>query len=594
MAGGLINIVSYGSQDLYLTGTPEITHFKVVFRRHTNFSMESIELKFEDKVDFGLENKLVFPQIGDLIHKLYLKFVIPSITLNKQLTIAQRDTLVQAKYTAMNDAYINMIVILNYTNVNTEAYRQAYLQYLPESDNDKTNINNMINVIKQTYNGIVLNNSVILLNKDVSFINKTIQDFTTLITLKGFVYDSVGLNILANKVKQIIINDVSGNYTKDLFLQDILNKIDYNNNIVKYFENIYQNAYNEYNAIISEVYNYKFAWVKKLAHSLIEYIDLYIGGERIDRQYGEWVDIWYELAGYKDQEETYNKMIGNISELTTFNATTKPSKILYVPLNFWFNRYNGSAIPLVAMEYSKVSFNIKLRRIEDVCYMEDISGGDVSLLYELFQNAIQGRNGLEMTLYTDYIYLDSLERKKFAQSGHEYIIEQVQYNILNNININQISTRLDFSNTVKELIWICRRKSFVDNSTGKKECKWWNYGVNSDGTKNPINFANLEFNGYTRIEKYDGSFFNYLQPLYRHRNTPSDGVNVYSFCLNPEENQPSGTANFSRLNICNLTLYINDNMFINNSEPDLIDIYIFAPTINVLRIIGGYAACAFV
>ncbi len=79
MPGGIINIATYGSQDLFLTGTPEITYFKLVYRRHTNFALESVRLKFDDTVNFGKFSTLTFPKSGDLIHKMYLEVILPEV-----------------------------------------------------------------------------------------------------------------------------------------------------------------------------------------------------------------------------------------------------------------------------------------------------------------------------------------------------------------------------------------------------------------------------------------------------------------------------------------------------------------------------------
>ena len=124
MAGGLIQISTYGSQDLFLVGTPEITFFKIVYRRHTNFSSESIEITFADAVDFGEESTVIIPNIGDLIGKMYLKLTIPQIILKRKIDSAltlSRST----KLTEYNKALSDYYIVEDYMNVMLESYRKA-------------------------------------------------------------------------------------------------------------------------------------------------------------------------------------------------------------------------------------------------------------------------------------------------------------------------------------------------------------------------------------------------------------------------------------------------------------------------------------
>ena len=117
--------------------------------------------------------------------------------------------------------------------------------------------------------------------------------------------------------------------------------------------------------------NLMFAWVNRIGHVLLDEIEIRIGGHKIDRQYGDWLNIWYELSANRNMENIYFKMIGNVPELTKFDRTIKPKYKLLIPMQFWFNRYNGSSIPLVALEYHDVSYHVKFRNIQDVSYIEN-------------------------------------------------------------------------------------------------------------------------------------------------------------------------------------------------------------------------------
>ena len=150
------------------------------------------------------------------------------------------------------------------------------------------------------------------------------------------------------------------------------------------------------------------------------------------------------------------------------------------------------------------------------------------------------------TLLINYIYLDDKERKLFAQASHEYLFEQIQLiesriyaNLHNNIH-------LDMNHPIKELVWVIEKSKFMNfNFTNSLQ--------QSSGSS-PINESCLLLNGYERFSKQKSKYFNYLQPYVHHSRTPNTGIHVYSFCLNPEIHQPTGTCNFSRLDFPKLTL----------------------------------------
>jgi len=608
MTGGLIDIVTYGAQDLYLTGTPQITHFKVVYRRNTNFSMESIEVAFNDEVGFGKISHLEVPLVGDLIHKAYLKIDIPEINLPNQAKI---DFIMKnGQYTIGNLNTFNLQTVASFIALNTEAYRQAYTASLAENDTSisgmKTAINNVFNTasFRNLNNGLTVcvDRNVYNSRNDMrspfenptlkNINDDTINNFKKLISgLKdsngNLLFDVTTFSLL--DISEMTSDDTS----KSVFLKKIGCAIKNTNDIYIYFQQVVIKEYEEVEELNNT--NYKFAWVQKLGHAIIDYIDIDIGGEHIDRHYGDWINIWYELAGKKDLDEIYQKMIGNVPELTTFDNNTKPKYSMYIPLQFWFNRYNGSAIPLIAMEYTDVLITVKLKSLNSCAYIENANMGTCYLEDVADQYFNRNRVNVNMTMLIDYIYLDGPERRKFAQVAHEYLIDQIETSFENQKTNTEFTIKLDFNYPVKEMIWVAQKQSFVTNDDGFTESLWWNYGVNNDGSINPISFSSLTFNGYIRFDNKEGIFFNYLQPYWFHRNTPADGINIYSFALYPEEAQPSGACNFTRISDARISLTMNPNVYttINGPNTDTVNIRIYSRRINVLRIIGGYAANAF-
>ena len=466
MGGGLMQLVAYGAQDIYLTGNPQITFFKVVYRRHTNFSMEAIEQTFNGSADFGKRVTCTISRNGDLMHKVYLQVTVPKVEL-------AQDT--------------------------------------------------------------------------------------------------------------------------------------------------------------------SFRWLNWLGHVLIKYAEVEIGGQRIDKHYGDWMHIWNELSQTAGHKVGYANMVGNVPRLTqvTTGVGNTPEVDLYIPLEFWFCRNPGLALPLIALQYHEVKVNIEFRAAAD-CYWASTPITTPSLV--------------AASLYVDYIYLDTDERRRFAQVSHEYLIEQVQFTGDESVSSVSNKIKLNFNHPCKELVWVVQRDDLVDTTDmadnwGKQ---WFNYtdavdmtwatgtpvdpyggglvnprwalgdistGVNAqmsfpqtaaddaadasgglylvlkegDSGFNPVFSAKLQLNGHDRFSERMGRYFNLVQPYQHHTNVPAIGINVYSFGLKPEEHQPSGTCNMSRIDNATLQLTLTANTVQNTDAK----VRVYATNYNVLRIMSGMGGLAY-
>jgi hypothetical protein len=416
MGGGLLQLVAYGAQDVYLTGNPQITFFKVVYRRHTNFALESIQQTFNGTVGFGQRVTATVSRNGDLISRAYL---------NLKITKGNED------------------------------------------------------------------------NKLVPY---------------------VGLKA-------------------------------------------------------------------------IKYAEVEIGGQKIDKHYSDWMYIWNELSLPVGKKEAYYKMVGGKSG--KFFSGSENDMNLYIPLEFWFCRNIGLALPLIGLQYHEVKIVIQFEESSNILFDSDTST----------------KPSLSGSLWIDYVYLDTDERRKFAQSSHEYLIEQLQYTGKESAE-NKI--KLNFNHPVKELVWVMH-----NNATTNQE--WMNYTnvvdvlSTSDGsnsyllnnqhnisykemsaslgpagdTQNPIKKAKLILNGNDRFYARDGRYFNLIQPFQHHENVPNNtGINVYSFALKPEEHQPSGTLNMSRIDTAVLDLEY-------ESQDSTHQLSVFAINYNVLRILSGMGGIAY-
>ena len=520
MAGGLMQLVAYGAQDVYLTGNPQITFWKVTYRRHTNFAMESIEQTFNGQADFGRRVTCTISRNGDLAYRTYLQITLPEVNTNH------------------------------------------------------------------------------------------------------------------------------GKYAR---------------------------------------------WLDFPGEQLISQVEVEIGGQRIDRQYGDWMHIWNQLTLSKEQERGYYKMIGNTTQLTYITdpefadvdgpcsadgvrqvcapRNALPETTLYVPLQFWYCRNPGLALPLIALQYHEVKINLDIRNIEECLWAVKDIGGSGTKADDAYKQSLAAAS-----LFVDYIFLDTDERRRMAQNPHEYLIEQLQFTGDESVGSSSNKIKLNLNHPCKELVWVVQPDANVDYcaslQSGQQLNKLlgaqpFNYtdafdvlpnavhafgaqgligsdangmiatgsggmfvdpfaseheptvtgptgdkvsgnesGVSDAGTfvlaetaldmhcwgENPVVVAKLQLNGQDRFSEREGTYFDLVQPFQHHTRAPDTGINVYSFALRPEEHQPSGTCNFSRIDNATLQLVLSNATV---SGVNTAKVRVYAVNYNVLRIMSGMGGLAY-
>ena len=571
-----MQLVAYGAQDVYLTGNPQITFWKVTYRRHTNFSLESVEQTFNGQADFGRRVTCTISRNGDLAYRTYLQVTLPEI-------------------------------------------------------------------------------------------NQSMGEATKAGT--------AGVN--------------KGVYAR---------------------------------------------WLDCPGEQLISQVEVEIGGQRIDRQYGDWMHIWQQLTLTCDQEDGYNKMIGNTTQLTFITdplfadvdgpcdstapdavcapRNALPETTLYVPLQFWYCRNPGLALPLIALQYHEVKINLDLRPIDECLWA--VTGLDCSGNTSVMKvGTAYNQSLVAASLYVDYVFLDTDERRRMAQNPHEYLIEQLQFTGDESVGSSSNKIKLNFNHPCKELVWVVQPDANVDycasfecgtnlfsalgaqpfnytdaldalpnalhafsgprsaaegatattganhaviNANGLFETmgaadvssnKVWahdtgptggvglpqasadgneGYRAGGSGTaaaqgftgvtdtmrsnvsdagafvlnetslkmhcwgENPVVTAKLQLNGQDRFSEREGTYFDLVQPYQHHTRSPDTGINVYSFSLRPEEHQPSGSCNFSRIDNATLQLVLSNNTVQGTSTAK---VRVYATNYNVLRIMSGMGGLAY-
>jgi hypothetical protein len=402
-----------------------------------------------------------------------------------------------------------------------------------------------------------------------------------------------------------------------------------------------------------------FSWVPYLGQYLINNVYVEIGGQQIDKHYGEWLHIWNELTlptgkqlAYLNMVNGYGGVLLDVSSATCSPCVTEtnvrdasilacanptliasgddcalgagtiingdsnskvqgciPEQTLYIPLEFWFNRHTGLALPLIALQYHEVKINVEFENLQYLCNIGSTTAAAPETTKVL--SAVGGQGLVACSLYVDYIYLDTEERRRFAQVAHEYLIEQLQFTGTESVTSTSNKIQLSFNHPCKEIIWVVQNPSYVDCNS--KYNSPWRYTDAQLG--NPTAVAKIQLNGQDRFTEREGSYFNFVQPYQHHTSTPATGINVYSFALKPEDLQPSGSCNFSRIDNAVLNLTLTPATFKTNvvtvtqgdngddstsdsatppyDKQSSANVNIYATNYNVLRIMSGMGGLAY-
>lgn len=432
-----------------------------------------------------------------------------------------------------------------------------------------------------------------------------------------------------------------------------------------------------------------FQWIKNVGQQVLNSVEVTVGGQRIDKHYGQWLNIWNQLTLDRAKKTSYNQLIGNTPNLRpqiyhTEDTAVIPSTELYIPFDFWFCQNPGLAIPLIALQRVDVEFILEFNPINDLFTIgrnpalapeaffsrysnnrncnEDKEDNDFESLIspeneELFKRLTEegwnaqnvfwryqnaGDRSADCTwkaplyLLLNYIFLDTEERRRFAQVTHEYLIPQLNRRLFCGLMGGNNVVELDLHHPTKEMIWVFQRQDVYETND------WFNYTVvnkadqyhetqrisynNSFLLENvhdphrefldsvetntfmnlvafqqsdpavPDDFLNimtsgrLIFNGNDRFDDMGYKFFNALQTYKYHTHWGGAGIQVYSFSLDPENHHPSGTANFSAIRDIELFVKLKEL----RDEPDIeYDMFVYTVSYNVFRILGGIGALAF-
>jgi hypothetical protein len=398
----------------------------------------------------------------------------------------------------------------------------------------------------------------------------------------------------------------------------------------------------------------RFRWIKNIGTNVINYVSILIEGQTIDKNYGEWLNIWHELTLPMEKLETFNEMIGNVPEMyqpelahgnngiypeSDIDSDVIPSihnRRIYVPLIFWFNRNPGLALPLIALQYNQVEIEFELKGLKDLYTIIETDASKSNYGYRIKPETTTNAHGIQNFiddgsivtvssntrllnkfdidpfLLIDYIYLDEEERRRFAFNQHEYLIEQINQSTYLGLEGSH-SLELDIHLPTKEFVWVTMRDDIDDRNDWNNYTNWthetippYSRGyINEFGATPEITSANYSFyksshildetilllDGFERFLEQPGQYFNMVQPYKHHKRCPKEGIHVYSFAMDADKfPQPTGIMNAShfnkiQLNVKTQSVYTDDNYKYN--------IHVYAVEYNILRIVGGMAGKVF-
>ena len=522
--GGLLQLVAIGKQDVFLTGNPSVTWFKHVYRRHTNFAIESQQMYIQGTPNFGQKITCLVPRNGDLLGDVFLKITLPKLYYTPSSFSPARSNVV-AGYINSPGHYLIQEISVQIGEQEIDKQTGQYMEIwsaLTVDASQQAGFQQMVGQ-KPGYPLLDTGNNVF----DLSGNNPTLPKWKFSRETGNLNVDISGITVSGSAIAP----NPSGSYTPGGT------------------NTIYPRAYDE-------------------------------------------------------------PIIG--------------PQVLYIPLRFWFNKNPGLALPLLAMQYHPVRINITLAPLQDMFYSKNLY--DVENTSGTPQcNAglsVEAASPIGLELWGDYIYLDTPERRRFVSAPLEYLIEQVQYTppLAIPANSRNATLKLDFNHPIKEFFWVFQRnvmqsrhEYFNWSSLGfyeiEKKAQWAYAAGGTTAQKDarvaatqPPNRTDLmiaakfQLDGQDRFDARDPIYFRLVQPFQRHTTIPSDRyIYVYSLALRPEEEQPSGTLNASRID--NLVLQIDlqepASTYCTSAIFGDMTAYVYARNYNVLRVIDGYAGLVF-
>ena len=315
-------------------------------------------------------------------------------------------------------------------------------------------------------------------------------------------------------------------------------------------------------------------WSNSIGHLAIKCASLVIGGSTIDTLYSDFLFMWEELSGKSGKR--LSELIGKHANRQELICASQRARILHVPLPFFFTQHPSQALSLASLQFHGVQLVVEFERLENCI---QVSRSDLAVTNCSTGNPITSTD-INAAVDTTYIYLSTEERQKFSSMQFEQLITQVQQYTMTSTASN-LRFALSFNHPIIELLVGVRR------ACNEKTNNWFNY-TGIDGL-DPVKNISLLFNNQTRFNNVTPEIMRIRTPYECHSNIPDFvGIYVLSFALHPESIQPSGTANFSRIDHVDMQINLQDGL-----GKEQVTVMVFAKSYNLLRYRQGLAGLGF-
>ena len=329
-------------------------------------------------------------------------------------------------------------------------------------------------------------------------------------------------------------------------------------------------------------------WANDIGHAMIESVSVEIGDKEIDKHTGEWLQIWSSLTVPAEKRDGFAEMTGHWE---VYPPATPVGSKLIIPLRFWFCDRIGEALPLIALQAHPVRVIVQLSKFQELWWSENLSTPTPGQACPQIPPVAPTR----VQLYGDYVFLDTDERRRFAAASHEYLITQLQYTPVQSIpvNVTTANVPLVFNHACKEFIWVIQQ----DRMSAARE--WFNFSnkLEANGgeagvvAEDQMDSAIIRLDGYERFQSRGARYFRITQPYQRHTAIPNDFIYLYSFSLRPEDEQPTGSINCSKIDDIQLALTMTNTQQMVQYDRTVV---VYTTNYNVLRIVGGLGGLAFI
>ena len=655
MTGSLLQIVSTDIKDIFLTIDPQITFFKIVYLRHTPFAIDLLEETFNTIPNFSEDGFCSLSKNGDLVSKIFVKIELPSIKISNVVDqeMLERYNNNNIKLYDNDDKVDNHIKLYaenmknfnKFTSVSMIYWRELYVL----SNNITSNYTTIINYIDGKNNSQDDNQNIYSTYKNI-FRDTNISNI-------NFNFNFDILNYIQNnftEYKNSIYNTTLNNEFKTKLLKYLSDYLFFQKLYLKFLIDTSKYLFNIKEKELSSFYN--FSWVSKIGFALIDYITIEIGGQEVDRITSDILNNWYELAMTQEKNDIINKMIGNIDILTNYDNKLKPLHTLLIPLPFWFCKYKSQALPCVGLKHNDILIRVKFNDLNKCCFFEPdenntyvsninineiITIQNISLLIEYihlgederkkfgsFKNEILIEQHKEI-IYNNVIDNNSLLLLDFVNPIKELIWTiqktshindlklwnnfetnsvfkaQINEGDNNTINItldsNNLINTTDYENTKIEIYHSKYYNGIYDILTlTDSVITVTNNFIYSDNVKikflkniDYIKTETIQIYGNNLITERESLYFTNVQSYQHHSNIPNN-IHSYSFCLQSEQYQPSGTLNFSVIENKNLLINFDNDIvsqLIDNNDSFIVKI--IARSQNLLIIEKGMGKIKF-